>query len=329
MNAHKPVHRVAIVGTGAIGASWATHYLVRGFDVTATDPGPTAEAALRSYVEAAWDTAASIGLAPEASPDRLSFTADMRQAVADADFVQENAPERPELKVKLFADIDDATPPDAIIASSSSGITMSVIQAECRRPERTVIGHPFNPPHVVPLVEVVGGTKTAPETIRDVMSFYAAIGKKPIHLKKELPGHVANRIQVALYREVVYLVQEGVLDVADSDDAVSWGPGLRWGVMGPHLLWHLGGGEGGIQHFMDTLMPRMVASWQDLGTPEFTPELKEKIVGGVLEEAHGDSVDELAARRDAMLSALLSVRAEHDPHGPRSAAAGRSEKEGS
>ncbi|WNO63193.1 3-hydroxyacyl-CoA dehydrogenase NAD-binding domain-containing protein [Streptomyces sp. AM2-3-1] len=328
MNAHRPVHRVAIVGTGTIGASWATHYLVRGYDVTATDPAPTAEAALRSYVEAAWDSAASIGLAPGASPDRLSFTTDLRQAVADADFVQENAPERPELKVPLFTDIDDATPPGAIIASSSSGITMSVIQAECRRPERTVIGHPFNPPHIVPLVEVVGGTKTSPETIRGAMSFYEAIGKKPIHLKKELPGHVANRIQAALYREVVHLVQEGVLDVADSDDAVSWGPGLRWGVMGPHLLWHLGGGEGGIEHFMDTLMPRMVASWQELGTPEFTPELKEKIVGGVREEAGGRSVGELAARRDAMLSALLAVRAQYDPSGPPSAAADQPAQEG-
>ncbi|MGW7379089.1 3-hydroxyacyl-CoA dehydrogenase NAD-binding domain-containing protein [Streptomyces sp. NPDC054794] len=327
MNAHRAVHRVAIVGTGTIGASWATHCLVRGFDVTATDPAPTAEEALRSYVAAAWDAAASIGLAPGASPDRLSFTADMREAVGDADFVQENAPERPELKVKLFADIDDATPPDAIIASSSSGITMSAIQAGCRRPERTVIGHPFNPPHIVPLVEVVGGTKTAPETIREAMAFYAAIGKKPIHLKKELPGHVANRIQAALYREVVYLVQQGVLDVADSDDAVSWGPGLRWGVMGPHLLWHLGGGAGGIQHFMETLMPRMVQSWQDLGTPEFTPELGATIVNGVLAEADGHSVDELAARRDAMLSALLAVRAEHDPSGARGAAAGRPGKD--
>ncbi|MFF5276495.1 3-hydroxyacyl-CoA dehydrogenase NAD-binding domain-containing protein [Streptomyces sp. NPDC000133] len=328
MNAHRPVRRVAIVGTGTIGASWATHYLVRGFDVTATDPAPTAEAALRSYVEAAWDAAASIGLAPGASPDRLSFTTVLCEAVADADFVQENAPERPELKVPLFADIDDATPPGAIIASSSSGITMSVIQAECRRPERTVIGHPFNPPHIEPLVEVVGGTRTAPETVREAMSFYAAIGKKPIHLKKELPGHVANRIQAALYREVVHLVQEGVLDVSDSDDAVSWGPGLRWGVMGPHLLWHLGGGEGGIEHFMDTLMPRMVASWQELGTPEFTPELKEKIVGGVLEEAGGRSVDELAARRDAMLSALLAVRAQYDPSGRPSTAAGHPVQEG-
>jgi carnitine 3-dehydrogenase len=309
MSSHNPVHRVAIVGTGTIGASWATHYLARGFDVTATDPAPQAEAALRSYVDAAWDAAATLGLTPGASPDRLKFTADMRQAVADADFVQENAPERPELKVKLFADIDDATPHDAIIASSSSSITMSVMQAQCRHPQRTVIGHPFNPPHIIPLVEVVGGTKTAPETIHDAMAFYTAIGKKPIYLKKEIPGHVANRLQAALYREVVYHNEQGVLDVADSDDAVSWGPGLRWGVMGPNLLWHLGGGEGGIKHFMDTLMTPMATSlWPALGNPQLTPELKEKIVNGVLEEADGHSIDELAAQRDAMLLGLLAVR---------------------
>ena len=312
MYPQKPGYRIAIVGTGTIGASWATHYLARGLDVTATDPAPQAEAALRSYVATAWDTASRLGLAPGASPDRLRFTRDLRQAVGDADFVRENGPERPELKVKLFAEIDDATPPEAIIASSSSSITMSVMQAECRHPERTVIGHPFNPPHVIPLVEVVGGTRTAPETIRDTMSFYASIGKRPIHLKKEIPGHVANRIQSALYREVVHLIEQGVLDVADSDDAVSWGPGLRWGVMGPNLLWHLGGGEGGIRHFMDTLMPQMASSlWPALGNPELTPELQEKIVDGVLEEADGHSIDELAAQRDAMLCALLAVRAGH------------------
>ena len=255
---------------------------------------------------AAWEGASTLGLAPGASIDRLKFTSDLSAALADADFVQENAPERPELKVKLFADIDDATPPDAIIASSSSGITMSVMQAKCRRPERTVIGHPFNPPHVIPLVEVVGGMATSPETIEDAMAFYASIGKKPIHLKKELPGHVANRLQSALYREVVYLIGQGVLDVADADDAVSWGPGLRWGVMGPNLLWHLGGGEGGIQHFMDTLMPRMAAGWPGLGNPELTPELQQQIVKGVLEEADGQSIDELAAQRDEMLFGLIA-----------------------
>jgi carnitine 3-dehydrogenase len=322
MYSHQPVHRVAIVGTGVIGASWATHYLARGFDVVATDPAPGAEAALRAYVDASWDSAAALGLSDGASRDRMEFTADMREAVGDADFVQENAPERPELKVKLFADIDDATPPGAIIASSSSGITMSEIQADCPHPERTLIGHPFNPPHLIPLVEVVGGTRTAPETIQDAMSFYATIGKRPIHLKKELPGHVANRIQSALYREVVYLIEQDVLDVADADDAVSWGPGLRWGVMGPNLLWHLGGGEGGIQHFMDHLMgPMATTMWPALGNPQLTPELEQKIVDGVLEEAGGHSVDELAAQRDAMLLRLQAVRAEYDKSDRRIAAA--------
>jgi 3-hydroxyacyl-CoA dehydrogenase len=309
------VDRVAIVGTGTIGASWATHYLAHGFDVVATDPASGAEDALHAYVDAAWDTAAKLGLAPGASPDRLSFTADMREAVADADFVQENAPERPEFKVKLFADLDDAAPGEAIIASSSSGIPMSVIQAGCRRPERTVIGHPFNPPHVIPLVEVVGGKNTAAKTIHDAMAFYASIGKKPIQLHKELPGHVANRLQAALYREVVYLIDQGVVDVAAADDAVSWGPGLRWGVMGPSLLWHLGGGEGGIEHFMDTLMGPMASMWSALGNPQMTAELEQTIVDGVLAEADGRSIDELAADRDEMLLGLQAVRAGYEPAG--------------
>ena len=302
--------RVAIVGTGTIGASWATYYLAQGFHVTATDPAPDAEEALRSFVTAAWVTVPGLGLADGARPDRLTFTRDVRQAVADADFVQENAPERPELKVELFAEIDDATRPDVIIASSSSGIRMSVIQAECRHPERTVIAHPFNPPHIIPLVEVVGGAKTAPQTIQDAISFYRSIGKRPIHVKKEIPGHAVNRIQAALYREVVHLIDQGVLDGADSDDAVSWGPGLRWGIMGQNMVWHLGGGQGGIRHFMDPLMPLVARPlWADLGSPELTPELQETIVDGVLAEAGGRSVDDLAAHRDGILCALLSARA--------------------
>jgi 3-hydroxyacyl-CoA dehydrogenase len=313
MSSHSTVSRIAVVGAGTIGASWATQYLARGLDVIATDPMPGAEAKLRAYVDASWDAVTTLGLSPEASRDRLSFTPDMRKALADADYVQENAPERPEFKVKLFAEMDDATPTDAIIASSSSGITMSVIQSGCKHPERTVIGHPFNPPHVIPLVEVVGGEKTSPETVQDAIAFYASIGKRPIHLKKELPGHVANRLQAALYREVVYLIGQGVLDVADSDDAVSWGPGLRWGVMGPNLLWHLGGGEGGIEHFMETLMNPMVDMWKVLGNPELTPELKSTIVDGVLQEAGGRTVDALASDRDAMLLALQAVRAKYAP----------------
>ncbi|MHB8235306.1 MAG: 3-hydroxyacyl-CoA dehydrogenase NAD-binding domain-containing protein [Solirubrobacteraceae bacterium] len=316
MASHRQVDRIAIVGTGTIGASWAAHYLAHGFDVVATDPGPGAEEALRDYVDEAWDSVAALGLAPGASRDRLSFTTDLQAAVSDADFVQEQAPERLDLKVKLFAEIDDATPVESIIASSSSGIPMSDIQKECKHPERTVIGHPFNPPHVVPLVEVVGGGKTTHETIEAAVAFYAAVGKRPIELHKELPGHVANRLQSALYREVVYLIDEGVLDVGAADDAVSWGPGLRWGVMGPSLLWHLGGGAGGIEHFMDTLMDPMAATWKNLGNPEMTPELKQRIVDGVLEEANGRSVDELSTDRDRMLLGLQALRAEHDPAHP-------------
>jgi 3-hydroxyacyl-CoA dehydrogenase len=316
-----PVRRVAIVGTGTIGASWATHYLTHGFDVVATDPAPGAEDRLRSYVDAAWEAAGRLGRSAEASPDRLTFDADLRAAVADADFVQENGPERLDLKVPLFADIDDATRRDTLIASSSSSITMSEIQTGCRYPERTLIGHPFNPPHIIPLVEVVGGKQTSAGTIDEAMTFYAAIGKRPVHLKKELPGHVANRFQAALYREVVYMIEQGVLDVADADDAVSWGPGLRWGVMGPNLLWHLGGGEGGIAHFMDTLMGPLAAMWPVLGNPEMTADLRQKIVDGVLQEADGRPIGQLAATRDAMLLELEAVRAKHAEPGRQQVAA--------
>src|SRR6202162_408905 len=211
MSLNQPVHRIAIVGTGVIGASWAAYYLARGFDVVATDPGPQAEANLRKYVDDAWPLLTQVGLSPGASRDRLTFSPDMSRALAEADFVQENGPERPDFKIKLFAEIDEATPPNSIIASSSSSITMSVIQSGCKRPERCVIGHPFNPPHVIPLVEVVGGAKTSPGVIQRAMEFYASIGKKPILLHKELLGHVANRLQAALYREVVYLIEQGVL----------------------------------------------------------------------------------------------------------------------
>src|SRR5881398_806247 len=186
MSFNKPIHRVAIVGTGVIGASWAAQYLARGFDVVATDPAPNAETNMRKYVEDAWPALTTIGLSPGASQDRLRFTASTKEALSQADFVQENGPERPDFKMKLFADMDDATPPDSIIASSSSGITPSVMQSKCVHSERCLVGHPFNPPHVIPLVEVVGGVKTAPGAVQRAMQFYASIGKKPVHLRKEL-----------------------------------------------------------------------------------------------------------------------------------------------
>jgi 3-hydroxyacyl-CoA dehydrogenase len=318
MSSDKAIRRIAIVGTGVIGASWAAEFLARGFDVIATDPAPNAEANLRKYIDDAWPALTAMGLSPKASRERLSFTLDMKAAVSEADLVQENGPERPDFKIKLFADLDAATPPNSIIASSSSGLTMTVIQSGCSRPERCVIGHPFNPPHMIPLVEVVGGAKTSPETVRRAIEFYASIGKKPIHLRKEVVGHVANRLQAALYREVVNLVHLGVLDVADADTAVCWGPGLRWGVMGPNLLFHLGGGQGGIQHFMEHLSGPLATWWKDLGSFTEWPEgLKQTIANGTLEEVDGRTVDQLAATRDEVLLGLLQLRAKYtEAHEP-------------
>ena len=306
----KRVERIGIVGTGVIGASWTAQYLARGFDVIATDPGPKAEEHLRHYVNTAWKALERIGLSEGASQQRLLFTPDLKEAVSGADLVQENGPERMEFKIKLFADIDAAAPPHAVLASSSSGLTMSTIQSGCQRPDRCVIGHPFNPPHLIPLVEVVGGAKTSPETVQRTIAFYESIGKKPIHVRKEVVGHVANRLQAALSREIFHLIEQGVVDVADADAAVCWGPGLRWGAMGPTLIAHLAGGEGGIRHFLDHLGPAMESWWKDLGRMEqITPALKEKLIAGVSQIVGGRSVEALDQQRDDVLLGLLALRA--------------------
>ena len=310
MTDSKPIRRIAIVGTGVIGASWAAEYLARGFDVVATDPAPNTESNLRKLIDEAWKDLTSIGLAKGASRDRLRFTTNMKEALSAADFVQENGPERPDFKMKLYAEMDEVVPVDSLLASSSSGITPSVIQSQCKHPERVVIGHPFNPPHIIPLVEVVGGNKTSPDAIQQAIRFYASIGKRPIHLKKELPGHVANRFQAALYREMLNVIEQGVLSVEDADAAVCFGPGLRWGVMGQSLQWHLGGGAGGIKHFMDHLMPPLEGMMKALGNPNITPELKQKVINGVMQEAAGRPVDELAEEENRVLIGLLKLRAE-------------------
>lgn len=276
--------------------------------MTVNDPAPGAEQRVRDYVARAWPIVEKLGLAAGASRDRLRFSADLTDALAGADFIQENGPEREDLKVALFAKLDALVPADVIIASSTSGLTMSVLQAQCRHPERCVIGHPFNPPHLIPLVEVVGGKATSPETVIRARDFYTRMGKKAIVLHREVPGHAANRLQAALWREVVHLVDEGVLSVADADDAVSYGPGLRWGLMGPNLIFHLGGGQGGMEHFLAHLSGPFSRWWDDLGSPVLTPELKARLVAGVNEEAAGRSIAELERQRDTLLLGLLALR---------------------
>jgi 3-hydroxyacyl-CoA dehydrogenase len=245
------------------------------------------------------------------SPDRLRFAADPLEAVRRADVVQESAPERIELKQQLLADIDAVLPADRVIASSTSGFTVSAMQARMRHPERLVVGHPFNPPHVIPLVEVVGGGRTDPAAVDWALAFYAAVGKHPIRILKEIPGHLANRLQMALWREAVHMVAEGVASVADVDAAIALGPGLRWAIMGPALTFHLAGGVGGMSHFLDHFGSFMETRWRELGTPALTPALERRLVEGVEAEAAGRSVAALAAMRDACLLDILAVLAKH------------------
>jgi 3-hydroxyacyl-CoA dehydrogenase len=308
MNA-SPVKRVAIVGTGVIGASWAAHFLAHGLDVIATDPAPGAESRLRSEVQDCWPLLEQLGLREGASPDRLSFTGDPAAAVADADFVQENGPEREDVKHRLFDVLDGAAGPRVVLASSSSGLLPSAIARGCsRHPERVLIGHPFNPPHLIPLVEVVPGEKTDAEAADAAMAFYAAVGKRPILLRRELPGHVANRLQAALWREAYSLVERGIASVSDIDTAISQGPGLRWAVLGPFVNQHLSGGPGGLAHVLEHLGPPMAEWWKDLGNPQLTPELARLLVAGVEEELAGVDRARLVADRDKLLNMLLTAK---------------------
>ncbi|WIX98758.1 3-hydroxyacyl-CoA dehydrogenase NAD-binding domain-containing protein [Amycolatopsis mongoliensis] len=288
---------VAVVGTGVIGASWAALFLAHGLDVVATDPAPGAEERLRSALEGA-------------STDRLRFAADAGEAAAAADFVQENGPEREDVKHALFAVLDEAARPDVILASSSSGLLPSVIARGCpRHPERLVIGHPFNPPHLIPLVEVVPGRDTAPEVVDRAVEFYTSVGKRPIRLAREVPGHIANRLQAALWQEAYSLVERGVATVADIDTAIAYGPGLRWAVLGPFLNQHLSGGAGGLAHVLAHLGPPTEEWWRDLGRVHLTPELVDTLVAGVDAERAGTGDDALVAARDAVLHRLLAAKA--------------------
>jgi 3-hydroxyacyl-CoA dehydrogenase len=303
------IKRVTVIGTGVVGASWTALFLANGLEVVATDVAPNAEASLKRFVDAAWPALKRLGLKPGASQSNLKFTTDLPAAVKNTDLVQENGPERIDFKKKLYGQLDELLPADVIIASSSSGLTMSEIQSGCRsHPERCVIAHPFNPPHLIPLVEIVGGAKTSEDTIRRASEFYTAMGKQTVRLNKEVPGHVANRLQAALGREVYYLVAEGVVSVADVDTALCWGPGLRWGIMGQVLLNHLGGGEGGIEHFFEQFTGPMTAWWKVLGSPELTPEVRQMLIDGVHAEVGSRSIDELAAQRDEVLLGLLELR---------------------
>jgi carnitine 3-dehydrogenase len=302
-----PVSTMAIVGTGVIGAGWAARALSKGLDVRAYDPDPKGEAKLRAAIANAWPALERAGLAPGAAQSRLTYCSSVADCIAGAEFIQENAPEREELKQGLLAEIDAAAAPEAIIASSTSGLLPTRLAARCKRPDRFVIGHPFNPVYLLPLVEVIGGEKTSPETIARTKDFYRSMGMRPLHIKREIEGFVADRLMEALWREALWLVNDGIATTEEIDAAVVYGCGLRWSLMGTFLTFHLAGGEGGMRHMLHQFGPALKLPWTKLVAPELTDELIDKVADGCEYQAAGRSIKELERRRDQFLIELLSL----------------------
>lgn len=307
------IKNVTVVGTGVIGNGWIGRFLSQGYDVIATDPAPNAEARMRAAVEQAWPALEKQGLAEGASKDRLTFEPDLAKAVAHADLIQENAPEREELKRGLLAQIDSFAKPDAIIASSTSGLMPSTLQADCERPERIIVAHPFNPVYLIPLVELVGGKKTAPEVVETAEQFYSSIEMKPLVINAEIEGHVADRLMEAIWREALHLVNDGIATTEEVDAAIIYGPGLRWALMGPFLTLHLAGGEQGMRHMLEQFGPALKLPWTKLVAPELTEELSNQVIDGCEQQTAGTTISELEQRRDDFLIELQQLLSKYWP----------------
>jgi carnitine 3-dehydrogenase len=307
------VGRVGVVGAGVIGGGWALHYLRMGLDVDVYDPSPAARQDLLRMRDRIWPLMGRLGLRAEASPDRMVVHSDLAAAVSGAHLIQENAPEDASVKRKVLAEIDRAAAPEAVIASSTSGFGMTELQADCTRPGRCVVGHPFNPPYLIPLVEVVGGEQTDPVTVDWLADFYASVGKRPLRLSRELPGFVGNRLQEALWREALHMVAAGEATVEEIDESIAYGPGLRWAQMGPCLTFHLAGGAQGMAHMLDHFGAALLEPWTRLAAPPLTPELRQRMIDGCEREAAGRSVADLEQIRDDFLADLLALIERYSP----------------
>jgi carnitine 3-dehydrogenase len=281
-----------------------------GLEVRAYDPAPSARTRISEMVAMSWPIMEELGLRAGASMENLVITESLEEAVATADVVQEAAPEDVAIKAKLFADIDALTPASTVILTSTSGISMTLIQADCGNPGRTATGHPFNPPYLIPLVEVLGGEKTDPEVVKWTMDFYRAFDKYPVYLEREVPAFIASRLQEAMWREALHMIAAGEATVEMIDDCITEGPGLRWVVTGPMMNFHLAGGPEGMKHVLDHFGPTLKEPWTRLVAPELTDELRAAVIEGCERESAGRSVDEMVLDRDRAIIAIMKARKE-------------------
>ena len=306
----------AALGSGVIGSGWVARALANGLDVVAWDPAPGAEAALRARIAKCWGALERQGLKPGASQSRLRCVPTIEQCVANADFIQESAPETLSLKIDLHARLSAAARPDVLIGSSTSGLLPSEFYANAKNPERCVVGHPFNPVYLLPLVEVVGGAKTSPDAIAAAIGVYKSLGMKPLHVRKEVPGFIADRLLEAMWRESLHLVNDGIATTGEIDDAIRYGAGIRWSFMGSFLIYTLAGGDAGMRHFMAQFGPALKLPWTKLEAPELTDGLIDSVVDGTAVQLGKHSIADLERYRDDCLMAVqAAVRATKIKHG--------------
>ena len=300
--------QLSAIGTGVIGNGWIARALARGWDVVAFDPAPEAPARTRAFVDNAWASLERQGLAEGASPARLTFVDSLEAAVAGADLIQENVPERLDLKREILAALDAAAAPEVLIGSSTSGFKPSDLQRDCvKAPGRVIVAHPFNPVYLLPLVELVGGEATEPAEVERAAALYRELEMRPLVVRREIEGHIADRLMEALWREALHLVNDGVATTEEVDAAVVYGCGLRWSLMGTFLTFHLAGGESGMRHMLEQFGPALKLPWTKLEAPELTEELIDRVVEGCEHQAAGRSVAELDRRRDDFLVELLDL----------------------
>ncbi len=310
------IRTFAAIGAGVIGSGWAARALARGLDVVAWDSAPGAEDRLRANVANAWSALERVGLEPGAEMSRLRFAAGVEECVEAADFIQESAPEREDLKRSLHAQIAEAARPDALIASSTSGLLPSDFYSDAVHPGRCLVGHPFNPVYLLPLVEVVGGERTTQESVDAAAQVYTSLGMRPLKVRKEVPGFIADRLMEALWREALHLVNEGVATTGEIDDAVRFGAGVRWSFMGTFMTYTLAGGEAGMRHFMEQFGPALELPWTKLVAPSLTDKLIEDVVQGTAEQQGSRSIKELESYRDdAIIGVLDAIRDAKARHG--------------